>query len=197
MSRLLLVRTQDQTHPHQLCAVVNDFLSRWRSMTVEAIRQESTTLPEFMDVVSPDVRSRMMSGIRGKHTVPEMIVRSIAHRLGLRFRLHGNLPGRPDLVFPKHRSVILGHGCFWHRHDCGLAAIPSTRTDFWLAKFAANQERDRRNRTLLMDEGWRVLEIWECQTRDHETVRRRLVRFFGLQPPVAGPSRPRRQRAAD
>ena len=150
-----------------------------------------------MDIVSPNVRSRMMSGIKGKNTVPEMLVRSVAHRLGLRFRLHGKLPGRPDLVFPKHRSVILVHGCFWHRHDCGLAAIPKTRTDFWMTKFAGNQDRDRRNRALLEDMGWRVLEVWECQTHDPETIRRQLVRFFDLSPSVAVRSRERRRRGAD
>src|SRR5438045_1046286 len=116
-----------------------------------------------MDIVTPAVRSRMMSGIRGKDTGPERIVRSAAHRLGLRFRLHvRTLPGRPDLVFPKYRTVILVHGCFWHRHGCGLAAVPQTRTDFWMAKFAANVERDRNTRLRLEEEGWRVLEVWEC-----------------------------------
>jgi DNA mismatch endonuclease (patch repair protein) len=135
-----------------------------------------------MDTVSPEKRSRMMSGIRSKGTAPELVVRSIAHRLGLRFRLHAkNLVGRPDLVFPKHRTVLFVHGCFWHRHDCGLAAVPKTRTDFWLAKFGANQQRDRKVRELLEMQGWRVLEIWECETREPERVRQRLLVDFGLE----------------
>lgn len=134
-----------------------------------------------MDVVSPAKRSQMMAGIRGKNTKPELVVRSAAHRLGLRFRLYvKDLPGRPDLVFPRHRTAILVQGCFWHRHDCGLAAIPETRTDFWLAKFAANVERDRLCKTELENRGWRVLEIWECETRDREVVERRLREHFGL-----------------
>lgn len=134
-----------------------------------------------MDVVSRETRSRMMSGIRGVNTAPEMLVRSIAHRLGLRFRLHDRrLPGRPDLVLPRHRAVILVQGCFWHRHDCALAAMPKTRTAFWAAKFDANQRRDRRNRALLEQQGWKVLEVWECETSDPEAVRRRLAQWFGI-----------------
>lgn len=138
--------------------------------------------PTTMDVVSPEARSRMMRGIRGKDTAPELIVRSIAHRLGLRFRLHvPTLPGRPDLVFPKHRTAVFVHGCFWHRHNCKLAATPKTRTDFWAAKFEANQARDKRNKRQLTDQKWRVLEIWECETRDPEQVKRLLVQWFGLR----------------
>lgn len=134
-----------------------------------------------MDIVSRKTRSRMMSGIRGKNTAPEMLVRSIAHRLGLRFRLHDRrLPGCPDLVLPRHRAVILVQGCFWHRHDCRLAAMPKTRTAFWAAKFEANQRRDRRNRNQLEQQGWRVLEVWECETHDPDAVRRRLAQWFGI-----------------
>lgn len=126
-----------------------------------------------------------MQAIRGKDTVPERLVRSMAHRLGLRFRLHGkNLPGRPDLVLAKHRTVIFVHGCFWHRHNCKLAATPKTRPEFWALKFQANVDRDRRNKTLLEERGWRVVEIWECETRSSETLGLRLRReFFGLHPP--------------
>lgn len=134
-----------------------------------------------MDIVSATKRSQMMSGIRGKNTKPELVVRSLAHRLGLRFRLHGKeLPGRPDLVFPKHRTAVFVHGCFWHRHDCGLAAVPKTRTEFWLAKFAANVERDRVSKAELKSQGWRVLEIWECETREPAVVERRLRKHFRL-----------------
>lgn len=135
-----------------------------------------------MDVVSPAVRSRMMRGIQGKNTVPEVAVRSCAHRLGLRFRLHGRgLPGRPDLVFARHKTVIFVHGCFWHRHDCRWAAMPKTRPEFWQAKFHSNQVRDLRNRDLLERAGWRVVEIWECETRDEVLLRKKLVETFHLQ----------------
>ena len=134
-----------------------------------------------MDIVSQAVRSRMMSGIQGKNSRPELIVRSIAHALGLRFRLHDRrLPGTPDLVLRKHRTVIFVHGCFWHRHGCALTAMPKTRTSFWMTKFAANQRRDSRTRTELVSLGWRVLELWECETRRSEIVNARLVEFFGL-----------------
>lgn len=134
-----------------------------------------------MDIVSQTVRSQMMRGIQGKNTRPELIVRSIAHALGLRFRLHDRLlPGTPDLVLRKHRTVILVHGCFWHRHGCALTAVPKTRTNFWMTKFAANQRRDSRTRTELVSLGWRVLELWECETRRPEIVSARLVAFFGL-----------------
>ncbi len=120
-----------------------------------------------------------MQAIRGKDTTPERLVRSMVHRLGLRFRLHGrNLPGKPDLVLAKHRTVIFVHGCFWHRHDCKLAAIPKTRPEFWALKFQANVDRDRRNKALLQEQGWRVVEIWECETRSAEVLGLRLRREF-------------------
>lgn len=118
----------------------------------------------------------MMSGIRGKHTKPELVVRSMVHSLGLRFRLHrADLPGKPDLVLPKFCTVILVHGCFWHRHQgCALAATPKSRIEFWNEKFASNVERDRKNREELNGLGWRVLEVWECETRDPKALRDRL-----------------------
>lgn len=137
-----------------------------------------------MDIVTPEVRSRMMRGIRGKNTGPERSVRSAAHRLGLRFRLHvRELPGRPDLVFPRHKTVIFVHGCFWHRHDSGLAATPKTREEFWQKKFAANVSRDARKRDGLERAGWRVVEIWECETRDPVALSLRLSAIFGLSLP--------------
>jgi DNA mismatch endonuclease (patch repair protein) len=138
-----------------------------------------------MDVVAPAVRSRMMSGIRGKNTLPELAVRSAAHRLGLRFRLHRrDLPGKPDLVFPKYWTVLFVHGCFWHRHGCGLAATPKTRPEFWATKFDDNVKRDARNRGLLEALGWRVVEIWECETRNQGQLTGRLRNvFFGEADP--------------
>ncbi len=115
------------------------------------------------DTVSPEVRSRMMAGIRGRNTKPELAVRSALHNRGYRFRLHRrDLPGKPDLVFPKHGAVILVHGCFWHGHDCHLFKWPRTREDFWREKIASNAERDRRQLADLKNAGWRVATVWEC-----------------------------------
>lgn len=115
------------------------------------------------DIVSPEVRSRMMAGIRGKNTKTELIVRRALHARGFRYRLHRrDMPGKPDLVFPKFRAVILVHGCFWHGHDCHLFRWPGSRVEFWKRKLSANIERDRRVRKQLADEGWRICEIWEC-----------------------------------
>ncbi|WP_110032582.1 very short patch repair endonuclease [Hoeflea marina] len=118
------------------------------------------------DTVSPKVRSRMMSGIRGKDTKPEMIVRRGLHALGFRFRLHDkHLPGKPDIVFPKFRAVIFVHGCFWHGHHCHLFKWPSTRTEFWLSKINRNQEVDARSESLLEKDKWRQCIVWECAVK--------------------------------
>ena len=115
------------------------------------------------DRVTPEVRSRMMAGIRGSNTKPEREIRSALHRRGFRFRLHRrDLPGKPDLVFPKHRAVILIHGCFWHGHGCHLFRWPKTREGFWREKISSNMARDRRQFSALRDAGWRVATIWEC-----------------------------------
>ena len=120
-----------------------------------------------MDIVDPVTRSRMMSGIKSKNTRPELAVRQFLHARGLRYRLHAReLPGRPDLVFPSRRAVVFVHGCFWHRHqNCRYATTPATRTEFWLAKFRDNVNRDFRNRDALLALGWRPFVIWECETR--------------------------------
>ena len=115
------------------------------------------------DTVTPDVRRRMMAGIRGKNTKPELAVRSALHRIGFRFRIHRrDLPGRPDLVFPKYNAVVFVHGCFWHGHDCHLFKWPSTRTEFWRQKINSNVVRDRKHHLALADDEWRVATIWEC-----------------------------------
>lgn len=126
------------------------------------------------------VRSRNMAAIRGKDTAPELAVRRILHAMGLRFRLHRrDLPGRPDIVLPKHRTVVFVHGCFWHRHeDCRYTTTPKTRQEFWQSKFAANIERDRRNRTDLLQLGWRVIVIWECELRQPSDLKERLTGLF-------------------
>lgn len=115
------------------------------------------------DVVSAVVRSRMMAGIKSANTKPEMIVRSGLHRAGFRFRLHDRqLPGKPDMVFPKYLSVLFVNGCFWHGHDCHLFKWPATRTDFWRTKINRNRERDTASVVGLHDLGWRVGIVWEC-----------------------------------
>lgn len=135
------------------------------------------------DVVDRKTRSRMMSGIKGRDTAPELAVRSFLHRSGLRFRLHGrNLPGRPDLVFPKYRTVLFVHGCFWHRHGrCRYASTPATNRVFWERKFAANVERDHRVRLQLRKMGWRVLVVWECATSEARLTRVRQL-IVGRKP---------------
>lgn len=115
------------------------------------------------DIVPADVRSRMMAGIRATDTKPELLLRKGLHARGLRFRLHDPaLPGKPDIVFPRHRAVILAHGCFWHGHDCHLFKWPSTRPDFWRAKIARNREVDARSDAALANAGWRQAVVWEC-----------------------------------
>ncbi len=135
------------------------------------------------DIVDSDKRSEIMSRIRNRNTTPEMIVRRMAHRLGFRFRLHRkDLPGSPDIVFPRHRAVIMVHGCFWHRHSgCKHASRPQTRVRFWEDKFKGNVVRDRRNEIALRELGWRVMVIWECETKDRDTVMERIAGFLGRE----------------
>ena len=123
-----------------------------------------------MDVVTPAVRSRMMSTIRANDTKPEIIVRRYLHASGLRFRLHQrSLSGTPDIVLRRYRTVIFVNGCFWHRHSgCRYATTPSTNQLFWVKKFAANVSRDDRNVRSLLDGGWSVIVIWECLLRRAE-----------------------------
>jgi DNA mismatch endonuclease, patch repair protein len=111
----------------------------------------------------------MMSGIRGKNTRPEMMVRRYLHRRGFRFKLHErSLPGSPDLVLPRHRVVIFVHGCFWHRHDCAFFKWPKTRPDFWREKVLGNVRRDEQAQQQLRLAGWRVATVWECATRGRD-----------------------------
>lgn len=125
------------------------------------------------DKLDPERRSAIMARVRGKDTGPEVRVRRIAHGLGLRFRLHRkDLPGKPDLVFPKHSLAVFVHGCFWHRHPgCGRASTPTTRPEFWQAKFDGNVARDRRQQEALETLGWKVLILWECELKDDERLR--------------------------
>lgn len=132
------------------------------------------------DVHTPEQRSFNMSRIRGRDTKPEMIVRSIVHGLGYRYRLHcRDLPGRPDLVFQKRRKIIFIHGCFWHMHRCRFGSVvPKTNADFWHNKRCGNKERDKMIIKELRKAGFQVLTIWECQTRKPENVKRVLNRFL-------------------
>ena len=124
------------------------------------------------DIVDPQTRSRMMSGIRGKDTKPEMVVRRLLHGMGCRYRLHAkDLPGKPDIVFRRLRLAIFVHGCFWHRHpdpECKLAPMPKSRVEFWTEKLEGNRARDEANVTSLEAMGWKVLVLWQCQLKDRE-----------------------------
>jgi DNA mismatch endonuclease (patch repair protein) len=132
------------------------------------------------DVLTPAQRKFNMSRIRNKDTRPEMIVRSLVHRMGYRYVLHNpKLPGKPDLVLSRHHKIIFVHGCFWHMHKCHYGKVkPKTRASFWQNKRMGNIIRDRKNLATLKREGWRVLVVWECWTRDLETLENRLVAFL-------------------
>ncbi|WP_409260511.1 very short patch repair endonuclease [Pseudomonas putida] len=125
-------------------------------------------------------RSDIMRAVKRAHTGPEIIVRRALHALGLRFRLHRrDLPGSPDIVLPRFRTVVFVHGCFWHRHlGCRYASVPKSRQEYWLPKFKANVERDAKKVAQLCELGWRVLVIWECETRKLTELEQRLRREF-------------------
>jgi DNA mismatch endonuclease (patch repair protein) len=133
----------------------------------------------IVDKISVEARSELMTRIRSKDTKPELAVRSILHRLGFRFRLHRkDLPGRPDIVLPKYRKIILVQGCFWHGHTCRLASKPKSNQVYWARKILSNQERDRRTLASLKDAGWSVLELWECEIRAGRGLIERIVDFM-------------------
>jgi DNA mismatch endonuclease, patch repair protein len=125
------------------------------------------------DIVSQQKRSAMMAAVRQRHTKPELKLRTALHKVGLRFRLHQrNLPGTPDIVFPRSRTAVFVNGCFWHRHDgCRKATTPATRREFWIEKFEKNVARDGRNQAALRSAGWSVIVAWECElaTKAHAT----------------------------
>lgn len=135
-----------------------------------------------MDVFTADRRSAVMRSVKGKDTQPELEVRKLAHSLGFRFRLHRkDLPGRPDLVFPRLKVAIFVHGCFWHQHDCPAAARPASRREYWDTKLDGNIYRDKKNARLLHSLGWRILVIWECQIKNRSRLASRLNRFLRKQ----------------
>jgi DNA mismatch endonuclease, patch repair protein len=123
----------------------------------------------------------MMSKIRGKDTKPELIVRKLVHSLGYRFRLHRrDLPGTPDLVFPRHRKIIFVHGCFWHRHHgCKYAYTPKSRIEFWTSKFAKNVFNDEMAQRRLEEAGWKILSLWECEIKNHCLLEKKVKDFLG------------------
>ena len=133
-----------------------------------------------MDRISKEKRSWNMSRIKGKNTRPERIVRSMIHEMGFRFRLHSKeLPGKPDIVLKKHKTVIFVHGCFWHRHrNCRKSTVPKTNTETWIAKFRENQKRDALNEKKISELGWRLIKIWECETENTNALRKRINECF-------------------
>lgn len=159
---LSIARRRNWRQAATMCYLVDEIMLAARSSRIPRLKEEG---PYYMtDVVDVATRSRMMAGIKGRNTLPEMVLRRELHRLGYRFRLHRRgLPGRPDLLLPKWKVAILVHGCFWHRHPgCRKATTPATRPQFWSDKFAANVARDVRNHASLLLLGWRVATVWEC-----------------------------------
>lgn len=129
-----------------------------------------------MDTASPEKRSGIMRQVKGRDTRPERIVRSLLHRMGYRFRLQrDDLPGKPDIVLPRFKTVVFVNGCFWHRHPgCKRATTPASNVDYWQTKFARNVERDARNQAELEKMGWRVAIVWECELKDKTSLEKRL-----------------------
>jgi DNA mismatch endonuclease (patch repair protein) len=143
----------------------------------------------MVDIVDAATRSRMMSGIRGRNTKPEILIRSLLHRRGFRFRLNArDLAGRPDIVLPRYRAVIFVHGCFWHGHDCHLFKWPQTRPEFWRDKIGRNRANDAKAQAALLEAGWRVATVWECAlrgaNRDIDGVLQRLIDWLHGDAPL-------------
>lgn len=130
-----------------------------------------------MDVLSPEQRRRTMAAVKSKNTKPELVIRRLLHALGYRFRLHRkDLPGHPDIVLPKHKTVVLVHGCFWHQHPgCKHAARPTSRLDYWNPKLDRTIARDKKQESELKALGWQVLVIWECELRDRNLLEEKIV----------------------
>lgn len=132
------------------------------------------------DRLNPKRRSWLMGRVSSKNTVPELIVRRSVFAMGYRYRIHrSDLPGTPDILFPRQKKIIFVHGCFWHQHKgCRKASLPKSRTAFWADKFEMNVKRDARNSELLKKLGWKILVVWQCQTTDRDKLEKRLRRFL-------------------
>lgn len=132
------------------------------------------------DVLSPEQRRYCMSKIQGKNTKPEIYIRSMVHTLGYRFRLHRkDLPGKPDIVFPRLRKIIFVHGCFWHMHKCRWGKVkPKTNSNFWEEKRTGNRIRDRKRVKELKDLGWDILIVWECELRKPDVLEKKVIEFL-------------------
>ena len=154
-------------------------MDSWTEFAVPEERSASKIGRAENEAIHP-TRSAMMAKIGSRDTAPEMIVRRCLFSKGYRYRLHaGDLPGRPDIVFRKRRKAIFVHGCFWHRHDgCPRTTTPKTRQSYWLDKFERNQARDARNEAALSAMGWNILIIWECETKEIESLSARLKAFM-------------------
>jgi DNA mismatch endonuclease (patch repair protein) len=146
------------------------------------------------DVHNPQQRSFNMSRIRSRDTKPEKIVRSIVHRLGFRYRLHKkDLPGKPDIVLVRHRKIIDVHGCFFHMHKCKYGnVVPATNAKFWRTKRLSNVARDRRNQRALKRDGWLVMIVWECETRNLPKLSKRIEKFLSSTSPSTSRRTPKR-----
>lgn len=152
-----------------------------RSLPISSANgRTSGTITDVADRISREHRSWNMGRIRAKNTKPELLVRSLLHGLGYRYRLHVRaLPGCPDIVLPRHRAIIFVHGCFWHRHrNCRYAYCPKSRQTFWQAKFADNVRRDRKNIRALTQLGWRTLVLWECEIASGDWLSSKLRAFL-------------------
>jgi DNA mismatch endonuclease (patch repair protein) len=150
----------------------------------QVLSQTVALLQPGMDMFSPAKRSWIMKQVQSQNTKPELLVRSIAHRLGYRFRLYRrDLPGAPDLVFPARSKVVFVHGCFWHGHPCRRGArLPKANADYWQGKISRNKKRDQQHRRKLRKLGWSTLVLWECQLRDQQKIAARLSRFLESSP---------------
>jgi DNA mismatch endonuclease (patch repair protein) len=158
-----------------------DTTSRLLSVSVLSNGRHRSRLFGFMtmaDTRTPEQRSRIMRSVGAKNTGPELIVRSVLHREGYRFALHRkDLPGSPDVVLPKYRKIIFVHGCFWHGHGCEKGKLPKSRKGYWGNKIAADIARDKKRTASLRREKWSVAVVWQCQTKNADRLKNRLLRF--------------------
>jgi DNA mismatch endonuclease, patch repair protein len=175
------------THASGSCYPLQSFCS---ALQINSAKRISASIPHAsrvslnMDVHEPEVRSYNMSQIKGKNTKPEMLVRKFLFSKGFRYRVHvKTLPGKPDIVLPKYKTVIFIHGCFWHGHDnCKYFVIPKTRTEWWLSKINSNKRNDAKSIALLRKEQWKIIILWECELKpnmSHLTLEALIKKMLG------------------